>query len=802
MAKRRIFWGLAAGLGLLAGLAAVSLVPAADRESKLAAAAAKAERILIGFPEKKGVARGATLDVPAGEPFFIEIDRAIRGTGRKSRQALIINGGDAKQHPRFVAGQPYLFLLKKDSEGKRWVSLEDSEIPIKEGKVQYLVAGKVAEQLPVDEFEDLLAKDAPPEDEKLPTRDSLTGNWIVVLSDKGADAHLWLVELTHDEKEGPAARFVSSSNLLQSSTLKSSSIEGDAIHLLFDADGVPVDFQGRFENGTIRGNALTGPNTIAPARMVPTEAKNLRQYENAVPDPAREELFEAVEKAEESLAPLSRFVRRHPRSPLAIPAYLDLIGQARTAAYDRAKFEKLAAEYLQAARWWGPRMELRAYLEMGLALSRHEYLPELALEYLNRADQGFDDGIPAQWKRLVGIERGKQLIAAGKESEGVSVLTGIREKYPFEPDVVYALARQAEKENRSDDVLELYGEIATLPLMETALIDSLKIAGRKPPRDEYPGRIVSRLWTEKHGDRKGLAEWLDSLYESKIRSIAADKRAPRQNDEGTRVAVCELFTNGDCEPCVGADVALSALEAAYARSEVIVLRYHQHKPGPDPLANEDSLERFKQYQASATPTVLVNGRRFAVGGGPLADAPAMYRHLRSYIDPMLEEKIDLRLQLSARADQGKLAVSAKAAGLSEFPANARLMLVLAEEKIACRMKNGIRFHEMVVRSLPTNLGGVAPVKGQLSYTGEIDLVKLRKRLAQHLAATEKENFIDFDEKPLDLTSLQLVALLQNAETGEILQAAAVPVTGSTSGPAATKAARQPEAARKPDAGEN
>ncbi len=242
MAERRISWGLAAAVGLMAALTSPR-VPAADRESKLLAEAAKAERILIGLPEKKGVARGQVLDVPPGEPFFIEIDRALRGAGHKSRQAVIVNSGDPKQHPKFIVGRPYLFLLKKEPEGKRWVSLGDTEIPIKDGKVQYIAGGKVIEQLPVDDLEDLVAKDSAPEDEKFPTRDSLTGNWIVVLSDRGADAHLWLVALTKDEKEGPGARFISSSKLLQSSALKSSSIEGNALHLSFDADGAPVDFQ-------------------------------------------------------------------------------------------------------------------------------------------------------------------------------------------------------------------------------------------------------------------------------------------------------------------------------------------------------------------------------------------------------------------------------------------------------------------------------------------------------------------------------------------------------------------------------
>jgi hypothetical protein len=404
----------------------------------------------------------------------------------------------------------------------------------------------------------------------------------------------------------------------------------------------------------------------------------------------------------------------------------------------------------------------------------------------------------------VSIERGKRLIAAGQEAEGVALLTRMREEYPFEPEVTYALARQAEKDNKTDEALALYGELAILPLEQQELIESLQRLGRKPPREQYPSRIVTRLWTEKNGDRKGLSEWLDELYESRIRSIATDKRPPRQKNEGTRVAVCELFTNGDCRPCVSADVATTALETAYSQSEVIVLRYHQHRPGPDPLANEDSLDRYKQYQLDGTPTLILNGKRFPGGGGSLSDAPTVYKRLRSLIDPILEEKIDVRLELSAKATQGKIAIAATALGLKKFPANARLMVILAEDNIDCPLNNGIRTHEMIVRSMPAGLEGISPAKGlgQLAYTGEIDLARLRKRLAKQLATTERENDVEFDEKPLDFKALHVVVLLQNVESGEILQAASVPVTGSTNATEDTKSTGKLEGAGKPDAGGN
>jgi hypothetical protein len=791
------------GVGLVAVLFFAAAAMAADRESKLAGEAAAAERILVAIPEQKGVAAGKTIDIAPGEKFIVEIQRALRGTGKKSSPALIIQGGDGQKHPRFVAGKPYLFLLKKDAQNKRWVSLGSSEIPVKDGKAQFLEDGKIVDEVSLDALEELFVKEASASAGNDPTRESLTGNWIVVISDlnKGLDLYTWMIEFTPDGTQGTSARLAAASKQMQASTLRSSAIAGDDVHLVFDADGATFDFRARFENGLARGNVVPARSLVLAARLLPTDLTSMKRYDDPVVDPAREEYLDAAGQ-EDAFGPLSRFVRRYPKSPLALPAFALLMGQAREAGLERPKFEAIAAECLESARLWGPRMELRAYVDMGLYLSAHEYLPELGLEYRNRAQPLLDDESPVSWKAAVGIERGKRLIAADHVAEGIAVLQKFREDEPFNPEITYALARQAEKEKRTDDALALYGEIVVLPLLENSLLESLKKVAQKMSREQSPSRVVVRLWTEKHGDRRGMTEWLDELYTSRMRSIAAGPRPPRRPEEGTKVALFELFTNGGCLPCVAADVSLLALQTTYEKSEVIVLQYHQNKPGPDPLANEESLERFKQYQGDGTPTLALNGRRVVGAGGFLPEAPLLYRRLLSFVEPLLEEKTDLRIDLKAHSRNEKVVLSAAAQGLKNFPANARLMLVLAEERVDLPMSNGIRSHEMVVRHFPGGMAGIAPLKGQLSYTGDVDLVKLRKQLARQMAAAERENELEFNEKPLDLKSLQFVALLQNIETGEVLQAAAIPVIEAAEGVPETRPAAKPSPASKPAPGGN
>ena len=118
-------------------------------------------------------------------------------------------------------------------------------------------------------------------------------------------------------------------------------------------------------------------------------------------------------------------------------------------------------------------------------------------------------------------------------------------------------------------------------------------------------------------------------------------------------------------------------------------------------------------------------------------------------------------------------------GLKKFPPNTRLQMVLAEDKVEFAASNGIRIHDMIARRMPGGTAGVAPTQGVLSFKDEVDISQLKRQLSRQLAKVESEAEAPFDAKPLELKALHLVAFIQNAETGEVFQAASIPVTGST-----------------------
>lgn len=738
------------------------------QEPSLASQLQQAERILVVSPEKD-------IDVSGGEQFLVEILRVLRGSGQKGTLARVAQSGDAKNHPKFTAGKQYVFLLKKNAGDRGWVYLGDRAWPLVDNKVSYVDESGKAAQIALDDLQNLIAKNPFVATEAV-ARASLEGKWIVALSQQGTDFFVWLVEIT---KQGDKfqAQLLKTSKVMSASALKSSSVTADQAQFVFESDGQEFDFHGKLDSGMVKGNVSVDNRVVLAARMEPTESVLMTAYDQPKPTPGQEAFVAAAGK-EKPFEPLSQFAESHGHSPLVLDAYRQLINTAREDKLDQPQVEKLAEAYVATATKWGDRLALRANVDLGLMLSQSDFLPDLAFKYVEAAAAKFSPETPDGWKLSVLSQKAKLLITRGNEADGVALMTKLHTENPYESELTYLLAQQAEKSNKIDDALALYAEISVLPMMERVLMQSLQQSQGRVSRDKLPSEAVRRLWKEKHGNTNELEEFLNKVYETKIIPVTGGKVAPRGPDGGSRVVLCELFTGAQCPPCVAADVATAGLEAAYGKTEVIVLRYHQHIPGPDPLANAETQERFEMYQGQGTPSLYINGRDFPGAGGFLQHVDAMYKRLRDEVDPTLKEKVPLKINLTAKAANNLVTITAKAGGMEKFPDTIRLRLVLAEDKIAFPAGNGIRFHEMVVRTMPGGVEGIEPDKGQLVFQSEVDLAELKTKLTKYLAKIETDVASEFEQKPLDFQALHLVAFLQDAKSGEVLQAATVPVAGT------------------------
>jgi len=98
-----------------------------------------------------------------------------------------------------------------------------------------------------------------------------------------------------------------------------------------------------------------------------------------------------------------------------------------------------------------------------------------------------------------------------------------------------------------------------------------------------------------------------------------------------------LFTGASCPPCVAADLATGVIEASFPHSKVIVLRYHQHIPAPDPLTNTDSEARFILYNHGGTPSTNINGQTVPGVAGGVERVDSSYKQLLEALIPALSE---------------------------------------------------------------------------------------------------------------------------------------------------------------------
>jgi hypothetical protein len=274
---------------------------------------------------------------------------------------------------------------------------------------------------------------------------------------------------------------------------------------------------------------------------------------------------------------------------------------------------------------------------------------------------------------------------------------------------------------------------------------------------------------------------LDDKYKAEVPPFKPEKFGGRKDKSANRVAVMELFTGAQCPPCVAADVAFDALEMSYDPKDLVLIQYHMHIPGPDPLTNPASIARWDFYrdkfgqQIGGTPTTLFNGKPAAGGGGAMANAKGKFTQYAGLINPLLEEKSDIRIGGTVKAEGDKIKVAVDVEGVKEPGEKVRLHVLLVEETIKYTGSNGLRFHHQVVRDLPGGAEGTQITKDALKKDVLIDLADVKKGLTKYLEEYAAERPFPNADRPMDLKNLKVIALVQNHDTREILNAAQMDV---------------------------
>jgi hypothetical protein len=358
------------------------------------------------------------------------------------------------------------------------------------------------------------------------------------------------------------------------------------------------------------------------------------------------------------------------------------------------------------------------------------------------------------------------------------MLTSAKARGPrAEENAKFILADQLNaQEGYSDLALTASAELVKLtekakPAKQLNALKALATAQTKAKKTDDLKITTSRI------DKIELV--LDAEYKKEVPPFKPEKFAGRKDKSANRIAVLELFTGATCPPCVAADVAFDALEQAYTEKDVVMIQYHMHIPGPDPMTNVDTQGRWAYYsklhpmEIRGVPSSLFNGKPKSGGGGGMANSEAKYKDYTKILGELFEEKSDYTIDGTATLKDGTLSTTVKVKGADKADEKIKVRVLLCEEEVRYPGSNGVRFHHQVVRSSFGKLGGWEAKAGEVKASVKLD--DLKAELNKELDKFEKERSIKFPSRPMDMKHLKVIVLVQDDDSGEILQAAQMDV---------------------------
>ena len=339
--------------------------------------------------------------------------------------------------------------------------------------------------------------------------------------------------------------------------------------------------------------------------------------------------------------------------------------------------------------------------------------------------------------------------------------------------------------------------------LEATALSAIEPAARAMT-DEHPATIQAAVLSAYHtalakagktGDAQkisarlaGLEAKLDAEYLKSVPPFKPAAFAGRKDASNNRVVMMELFTGAQCPPCVAADVAFDALLKSYKPTDLVLVQYHMHIPGSDPMTNPDTLARWDYYRKlfaeniRGVPSSLFNGKPAGGGGGGMTAAEGKFQQYTATINPLLDQSSEVKLSGKATRSGDKLAINVEVIGATGDEMKLRLLVV--EETVKYAGSNGIRFHHQVVRAMPGGADGVAVKDKSFKHTASVDLGEVRKGLTKYLDEYVAENparpFARPD-RPMAMKDVHVIALVQNDTTGEIVQAIQIDARGASAG---------------------
>ena len=332
---------------------------------------------------------------------------------------------------------------------------------------------------------------------------------------------------------------------------------------------------------------------------------------------------------------------------------------------------------------------------------------------------------------------------------------------PWDYDYWYLLGSVYEKLGQNEKALDAY------------------LVGLIFPDANPIGDAAERLMKEGGIDINAVGQRIEKLKEE-MKNFDLGKF--QRKSKSKKVVVVELFTGAECPPCVAADKAFDKLSEYYPKDAVIILEYHVHIPGPDPMTNPSSFSKYTWYGGNfGTPTVFFDGVENIVGGGPDLVAKNRATVYKYSIDKYLNEQPDADINGKAELKNDKIFLNIDVGKIKDNSKNCSLQIALVEKSIDYTGANGIGKHLFVVRDLVNGTEGIKinQKNGKQNIKDTIDVAQVEQGIKSYLddptthpSWRSNVRFTGWRARPdkIDRGNLAVVVYIQNADTKKILQA--------------------------------
>ncbi len=578
------------------------------------------------------------------------------------------------------------------------------------------------------------------------------GRWLFsILLEDGKQMPVLILEIS-DAGPNPTARIVSSTAPELQFQLKKIEAGKETLSLELSSQRGDLAFAAQLETANLLRGKVNGGN-FKDGDFI-AERTLLETLDRPKP-PSREEQREysrakALADPRQRIKALLAFITAHSQSDLKERAYNEIF-RAHILLRSPDRLLRPAAEAVVSSA----RDRTRTLNSMASALARTNRLLDQAQKYADAAVREAPPRSPQQadclrTRALVAFRKGELEAATSFLERSISVDPDDGETFALLAEIWQA---RGDEEKARDAYLVSYLNTGS-------------------PRARAR---LENFYRKSKGSLVGLHELIDEEYAKRPSPFEAGHYS---GPEPQRVVLVELFTGSECGPCQASDLAFDGLLEHYPNSAIAAIQYHLHIPKPDPMTNQDSVERAKYYGVSSTPVVHVSGTSRRVGGSRKSLAPQFFADYKTLIEKHLSKpggaEIDVRGSL--KGDRIEYQVSGFAP--SGSPGSLRLRLALVEKEVHYTGYNGIHYHRNTVRKMLGGHQGIPMTPGEESgVTGTQSLSDLEAELLDYLEGYQSEKGTRFNEMPvtIDSSRLALVAWVQDDDDHQVLQSAFHPI---------------------------